>query len=55
MFKKRGKWRDIKNIASYTVFYKKFKEWNENNLFKEAYFILILYLTQHIYIKDKRY
>ena len=53
MFKKGGKWRDIKSIASYTVFYKKFKEWSENNLFKEAYFILILYLTQHRYIKTK--
>jgi hypothetical protein len=34
MFKKEGQWRDIKSIASHTVFYKKFKEWNENNLFR---------------------
>jgi hypothetical protein len=32
MFKKGGQWRDIKSIASHTVFYKKFKKWNENNL-----------------------
>lgn len=48
------KWRDLKNIASYTVYFKKFKEWSNNNLFKEAYFILILYLNQHRYITYKQ-
>ena len=52
---KEGKqWRDLKNIASYTVYFKKFKEWSINNLFKEAYFILILYLIQHRYITYKQ-
>ena len=27
------KWRDLKNIASYTVYFKKFKLWSINNLF----------------------
>ena len=53
IFKKGGQWKNIKSIASYTVFYKKFKKQNQNNLFKEVYFILILYLTQHRYIKTK--
>jgi transposase len=52
---KEGKqWRDLKNFASYTVYFKKFKEWSINNLFKEAYFILILYLFQHRYITNKQ-
>jgi len=48
------KWRDLKNIASYTVYFKKFRIWSTNNLFKEAYFILILYLYQHRYISYKQ-
>ena len=48
------KWRDLKNIASYTVYFKKFRLWSINNLFKEAYFILILYLFQHRYITYKQ-
>jgi hypothetical protein len=52
---KEGKqWRDLKSIASYTVYFKKYKEWSINNLFKEAYFILILYLIQHRYITYKQ-
>ena len=52
---KEGKqWRDVKYLASYTVYFKKFKEWSNNNLFKEAYFILILYLTHHRYITYKQ-
>ena len=52
---KEGKqWRYLKNIASYTVYFKKIKEWSINNLFKEAYFILILYLIQHRYITYKQ-
>ena len=48
------KWRNLNSIASYTVYFKKFKLWSDNNLFKESYFILILYLFQHRYITNKQ-
>ena len=54
LVKNGKKWRDLNKIASYTVYFKKFKEWSLNNLFKEAYFILILYLFQHRYITYKQ-
>jgi transposase len=54
MLKSGKQWRDLNKVASYTVYFKKFKEWSINNLFKEAYFILILYLLQHRYITYKQ-
>jgi hypothetical protein len=54
LLKNGKKWRDLKNIVSYSVYFRKFKEWSINNLFKEAYFIMILYLFQHRYITNKQ-